>query len=140
MGDQRVFNFSAGPANLPEPVMHKIQEDMLNYNGAGMSVMEMSHRSSYFMDIIQRAEHHFRDLLDISDDYAVLFLQGGASLQFSMVPQNLVLPGRDVQLVNTGSWTQKAIKEIKRFSNVDILASSEDKNFSYIPKKSFICI
>ena len=134
MYDQRVFNFSAGPANLPESVLNKIQEQMLNYNGAGMSVMEMSHRSSYFMEIMEKTEAQLRELLSISDDYAVLFLQGGASLQFSMAAQNLAVPGKAAQLVNTGSWTQKAIKEIKRHSELNVIASSEDKNFSYIPK------
>jgi phosphoserine aminotransferase len=131
--ENRVYNFSAGPAVLPVSVLEKAQKELLNYNGAGMSVMEMSHRSKEFSDIIQRAEQGIRNVLQVSDDYSVLFLQGGASMQFAMVPMNLYLEGKPAEVINTGVWTKKAIKELKNIGECKILASSEDKNFSYIP-------
>ena len=130
---KRLFNFSAGPANLPEEVLLEAQEQLFNYHGAGMSIMEMSHRSKEFDAVIVSAEERFRRLYKISDDYAVLFLQGGASLQFSMVPANLKIEGKSADIVNTGSWTKKAIKEIAKETDYNVIASSDDKNFSYIP-------
>lgn len=130
---KRIHNFSAGPAALPLEVLEKAQRELVDFKSAGMSVMEMSHRSKEFSGVIESAEARARRLLNISDDYDVLFLQGGASLQFSMVPMNLCLPGKAVDVVNTGSWTKKAIKELKKVGEANIIASSEDKNFSYIP-------
>ena len=130
---KRLFNFSAGPANLPEEVLLQAQEQLFNYHGAGMSIMEMSHRSKEFEAVIVSAEERFRRLYNISDDYAVLFLQGGASLQCSMVPANLKIEGKSADIVNTGSWTKKAIKEIAKETDYNVIASSDDKNFSYIP-------
>ena len=129
----RIFNFSAGPAVLPVEVLEIARDEILNYKNSGMSVMEMSHRSKEFEDIIERAERSIRELLKISDDYSVLFLQGGASLQFSMVPMNLVSKGETVSLIQTGAWTQKAQEEAEKICKVNIIASSEDKNFSYLP-------
>ena len=132
---RRVYNFSAGPGMLPEAVLKKAAEEMLDYQGSGMSVMEMSHRSKGFEAIIQGAEANVRKLMGVSDDYAVLFLQGGASLQFAMVPINLAVAGKPVDYINTGSWPVKAIKEAKiQGKDVRIIASSEDRNFSYITK------
>lgn len=130
-----VYNFSAGPAVLPKPVLEKAQSELLDYQGSGMSVMELSHRSSLFEKIIQDAEALLRELMSIPDNYKVLFLQGGASLQFSMVPLNLA-QGKKAQYVSTGSWSKKAISEAKKIANVEVevIASSEDKNFTYIPE------
>jgi len=130
---KRTHNFSAGPAALPLEVLEKAQRELVDFQSAGMSVMEMSHRSKEFSGVIESAEARARRLLNISDEYAVLFLQGGASLQFSMIPMNLCLPGKSVDVVNTGSWTKKAIKELNKIGESNIIASSEDKNFSYIP-------
>ncbi len=129
----RVFNFSAGPAALPEPVLAQAAEEMLDWHGSGMSVMEMSHRGKEFMAIAAEAEADLRQLMAIPDDYAVLFLQGGATLQFSALPLNLMPAGGSVDYVNTGEWSRKAIKEAKRYGNVRVVASSEDKNYSYAP-------
>ncbi|MDH6364851.1 phosphoserine aminotransferase [Enterococcus sp. PF1-24] len=130
-----VYNFSAGPAVLPKPVLEKAQSELLNYQGSGMSVMELSHRSSLFDAIIKDAEVLLRELMAIPDNYKVLFLQGGASLQFTMVPMNLA-QNKKALYVNTGSWAKKAIAEAKKLGNVEIevIASSEDQNFSYIPE------
>ncbi len=136
----RVYNFSAGPAILPEQVLKKAAGEMLDYRNTGMSVMEMSHRSKEFEDIISEAESILRDLMNIPDNYHVLFLQGGASSQFAMVPLNLFRKSKKCDLVHTGNWTKKALSEAKRYGTVNIVASSEDKTFSYIPeldKKSF---
>jgi len=130
----RVFNFSAGPATLPEPVLRQARDDMLEYRDSGMSVMEMSHRSSAFEDIIQRAEASLRRLLAIPDDYATLFLQGGAWTQFAMVPLNLMTQRRKADYVNTGSWSKKAIAEAGRYGEARVVASSEDARFNYIPE------
>ncbi|ATW23574.1 3-phosphoserine/phosphohydroxythreonine transaminase [Candidatus Formimonas warabiya] len=130
----RVYNFSAGPAMLPEPVLMKAAEEMLDYNGSGMSVMEMSHRSKVYLSIIENAEALLRKLMHISDDYTVLFLQGGASQQFAMIPMNLLGGNRKVDFIHTGTWTKKAMTEAKLVANVHVAASSEDKNFSYIPE------
>ena len=130
----RVYNFSAGPATLPEPVLKKAAEEMLDYKGSGMSVMEMSHRSAAFTEIITGAEAVLREIMNIPENYHVLFLQGGASTQFAMVPMNLLHKSKKADYVNTGQWSKKAIPEAKRFGAVNIVASSEDKTFSYIPK------
>lgn len=130
----RVYNFSAGPAVLPESVLKKAASELVEYGNTGMSVMEMSHRSQAFQDIIDSAESCLRELMGISDDYHVLFLQGGGSMQFAMVPTNLFRNSRKCDIVNTGSWTKKAIKEARKLGTVNVVASSEDKTFTYIPK------
>ena len=130
----RVFNFSAGPSVLPEPVLETAAEEMLDYRGTGTSVMEMSHRSPAFKDIIDSAETLIRELMGIPENYAVLFLQGGASCQFSMVPLNLMTGSGKADYVNTGAWSKKAIAEAKRYGEVNVVASSEKKTFSYIPE------
>ena len=130
---KRVYNFSAGPSMLPLPVLEKAQQELVNYADTGMSVMELSHRSSAFVEIIEEAEKLFRELLNIPEQYKVLFLQGGATQQFSMVPLNLMKKGK-AAYIHTGSWSIKAIKEAKKYGDIDIVASSEDKNFSYIPQ------
>lgn len=130
----RVYNFAAGPAVLPEEVLKEAAEEMLDYRGTGMSVMEMSHRSKAFEEIIEDAEKDLRDLMNIPDNYKVLFLQGGASLQFTMVPMNLKKSGK-VAYVDTGSWSAKAIKEAKVLGlDVDVIASSKDDNYTFIPE------
>ncbi len=134
----RKYNFCAGPAALPESVLEQAKAELSDWRGRGLSVMEMSHRSKEFVEIAAKAEKDFRDLLNISDDYAVLFLQGGASQQFSAIPLNL-LGGSSSQeagvadYVNTGQWSTKAIKEAKRYGKVNVVASAEDTNFSTIP-------
>lgn len=129
----RIINFSAGPAVLPEEVLKTAQAELLNFNGTGMSIMEMSHRSKPFEDVLAQAEQNFRDLYGIPEDYAVLFLQGGASLQFSMVPMNLYQQGKPVDVFNTGIWSQKAIQELAKVGEYHIVASSEETNFDRIP-------
>ncbi len=128
----RVYNFSAGPAVLPEEVLNEAAQEMLDYNGSGMSVMEMSHRSKPFQEIIDTAEADLRDLMGIPDDYAVLFLQGGASQQFAMIPMNLMKNGTADYII-TGQFAKKAYSEAKKYGKINVAASSEDKNFSYIP-------
>ena len=128
----RVYNFSAGPAVLPEEVLKEAAEEMLDYNGSGMSVMEMSHRSKVFDEIIQTAEADLRDLLQIPDNYKVLFLQGGASQQFAMIPMNL-MKNRVADYIVTGQWAKKAWQEAQKYGTANKIASSEDKTFSYIP-------
>ncbi|MDI9241994.1 3-phosphoserine/phosphohydroxythreonine transaminase [Fusibacillus kribbianus] len=128
----RVYNFSAGPAALPEEVLKEAAAEMLDYAGTGMSVMEMSHRSKTFDKIIKDAEQDLRDLMGIPDNYKVLFLQGGAHLQFAMVPMNLMKNGVADYIV-TGNWAKRAWKEASKFGKANCIASSEDKNFSYIP-------
>ena len=130
---KRVYNFSAGPAVLPEAVLQKAADEMLNYNGSGMGVMELSHRSSWYQEIIDSAEAGLRKLMNIPDNYKVLFLQGGASLQFAMVPMNL-MKNKKADFVNTGVWSKKAIAEGKKFGQVKIVGDSSDKTFSYIPE------
>jgi phosphoserine aminotransferase len=129
----RRFNFCAGPASIPEAVLTEAAEQMLDWQGRGLSVMEMSHRSDEMVGIANEAEADLRELMGISDDYAVLFLQGGASSQFSAVPLNLMGEGKVVDYVNTGEWSKKAIKEAKRYAKVKVVASSEDTNFTTIP-------
>lgn len=128
----RVYNFSAGPAVLPESVLREAAEEMLDYRGCGMSVMEMSHRSSAFKAIIEEAEADLRDLMGIPDNYKVLFLQGGGSTQFAMVPLNL-MRGGFAEYIVSGSWSKKAYQEAKRFGDARILGDSSDDNFSYVP-------
>ena len=132
MNYNRTFNFSAGPAMMPECVLEEIRDEMMNYRGSGMCVMEMSHRSPVFQTIIDEAEQDLRDLMNIPDNYKVLFIQGGATLQFSMIPMNLMKNGKAVY-VETGAWSKKAIAEAKKVGEVVVAASSKDKNYSYIP-------
>ena len=129
----RVYNFSAGPSCLPEEVLKSAAAEMMDYNGTGQSVMEMSHRSKAYEPIIAETESLIRELMNIPENYKVLFLQGGASTQFAMIPMNLKKNGK-AAYINTGVWSKKAISEAKKYLSVDVLASSEDKNFSYIPK------
>lgn len=131
----RCYNFCAGPAALPEAVLEIAREDMLEWHGKGLSLMEMSHRSPEFVGVAEHAEQTLRDLLGISADYAVLFLQGGASTQFAAVPLNLMGDKGSADYVNTGQWSKKAIAEAKRFGAVNVVASSEDTNFSTIPPR-----
>lgn len=133
MSKERVYNFAAGPSALPLEVLEQAAAEMTNYNGTGMSVMEMSHRSKDFKGIIETAEQDLRDLMHIPDNYKVLFLQGGGSTQFSMVPLNLFRKSRKADYVVTGAWAKKAAAEAKKYGDVNIVASSADKNFSYIP-------
>ena len=136
---QRTFNFSAGPAMMPEPVLEEIREELLNYRGSGMSVMEMSHRSGVFQQIVDEAEQDLRALMGIPENYKVLFIQGGATLQFSMIPMNLMKNGKAVY-IETGAWSKKAIAEAKKLGQVIVAASSKDKNYSYIPDCSDLYI
>ncbi len=128
----RVYNFSAGPAVLPEAVLKEAAEEILDYNGSGMSVMEMSHRSKFFEDIIESAEKDLRELMNIPDHYKVLFLQGGASQQFAMIPMNL-MKNKKADFIVTGQWAKKAYQEAAKFGEAVKIATSEDKTFSYIP-------
>ena len=127
----RVFNFSAGPAMMPEPVLEEIAAEVLNYRGSGMSVMEMSHRSKVFQQIYDDAVADLRKLMNIPDNYKVLFVQGGGTMQFAMVPMNLLRGGVGCY-VETGTWSSKAIAEAKKYGEVKVVASSKDKNFSYL--------
>lgn len=129
---ERVYNFSAGPAVLPEEVLKECQEEMMNYGGTGMSVMEMSHRSKAFESIINTAEADLRELMNIPDNYKVLFLQGGASLQFAMIPMNL-MKNKVADYIITGQWAKKAFEEAKIYGDAVTVASSADETFSYIP-------
>ena len=128
----RVYNFSAGPAVLPEEVLREAAEEMLDYRGSGMSVMEMSHRSSTYQTIIDEAQQDLRDLMGIPDNYKVLFMQGGASQQFAMVPMNL-MRNRVADYIITGVWAKKACEEAKKYGTANVIASSADQTFSYIP-------
>ena len=128
----RVYNFSAGPAVLPEEVLQEAAAEMLDYRGCGMSVMEMSHRSKMFDDIIHEAEKDFRELLNVPENYQVLFLQGGAHLQFAMVPMNLMKHG-EADYIVTGQWAKRAWQEASKYGKANKIASSEDRTFSYIP-------
>ena len=130
----RCYNFCAGPAALPESVLETARDDMLDWHGRGLSLMEMSHRSPEVVGVAQHAEQTLRQLLGISEDYAVLFLQGGASTQFAAVPLNLLGERGRADYVNTGQWSKKAIAEGRRFGEVNVVASSEDTNFSTIPE------
>ena len=128
-----IYNFSAGPAVLPKDVLQQVQAELVDWHGSGMSVMEMSHRGKEFMGIAAEAEADLRELMGIPANYKVLFLQGGASSQFAMVPMNLLRGKASADYLNTGEWSKKAIKEAKRYGTVNVVASSEDKNFSYAP-------
>ncbi len=132
----RIFNFSAGPAALPQAVLEQARDELVNWRGSGMSVMEMSHRGKEYMSIQAEAEADLRELMGIPANYKVLFLQGGASSQFAMVPMNLLRGKTSADYLNTGEWSKKAIKEAKKFANVNVVASSEDKNFTYAPAQS----
>ncbi len=132
---RRIHNFNAGPAALPLPVLEEIKEEITDYKGSGMSIMEMSHRSKWFDDVINDAVERTKRLLNLDDHFQVLFIQGGASFQFCMIPMNLAIPSRPVDYINTGTWSTKAIKEAEiQWNDVRVIASSDDKDFSYIPK------
>src|SRR4026209_908510 len=133
MMTERIFNFSAGPAVLPLPVLQEAQRDMLSLPGVGMSVMEISHRSKTFDEIFAKAETGLRKLLNIADNYKVLFLQGGASLQFSMVPMNFLPADSSADYIITGSWGKKALKEARRTGNVNVAATMADGGFTRVP-------
>ena len=132
----RPYNFSAGPAVLPEAVLEQAKAELLDWRGSGMSVMEMSHRGKEFISIAAQAETDLRDLLDIPADYKVLFLQGGATSQFAMAPMNLLRGKTRADYLNTGQWSKKAISEAKRFCQVNVVASSEANNFTTIPPRN----
>jgi len=134
--EKRIYNFSAGPAVLPEEVLKEAQENLFTLPGVGMSILEISHRSKTFDKIIGDARDDLRTLLDISQDYEILFLQGGASLQFSMVPLNIMPPVNKADYIVTGSWSKKAVKEAKRVGEVNIAATAEDTKFNRIPKQA----
>jgi len=131
----RIYNFSAGPSMLPEPVLEEVRDEMLNYRGSGMCVMEMSHRSKVFQTIADEAEADLRELMNIPDNYKVLFIQGGATLQFAAIPLNLMKNGVADYIV-TGNWSSKAYQEAQKFGKINLLATSKDKNYSYIPDVS----
>lgn len=135
---KRIYNFSAGPAVLPEEVLKEAQENLFMLPGVGMSILEISHRSKTFDEVILGAEKNIRTLLGVSDDYSVLFLQGGATLQFSMVPLNLMPPKNKADYTLTGVWAKKAIKEAKRVGTVNIAASTENENFTRVPAQEEI--
>lgn len=133
--ENRIYNFSAGPAVMPVEVLKQAQEDMISYKGSGMNVMEMSHRGKIFDGIMKEAEADFRKLLNISDDYTVMFIQGGATMQFSMVPMNLMPPAMKADYIVTGAWSKKAVKEAKREGTVNIAGTTESDNFNHLPKQ-----
>ncbi len=135
----RVYNFSAGPSVLPEWVLKRAAKEMLNYNGSGQSVMELSHRSAVFEEILNQTELRMRRILNISDDYQILFLQGGASSQFAVIPLNLMTKSKRADFVITGLWAKKAYTEASRYGKTRIVASSENRGFSYIPELSDNC-
>ncbi len=132
----RVYNFSAGPAVLPEEVLNQAKEEMLDWHGCGMSVMEMSHRGKEFSSIAEQAEADLRELMAIPDDYKVLFLQGGASSQFTAIPMNLLRGKQNADYINTGSWSKKAIAEAKRYCEVNVAASTEESKFTTTPSQN----
>jgi phosphoserine aminotransferase len=129
----KIYNFAAGPAVLPSEVLQQVQSELLDWHGAGMSVMEMSHRGKEFMAIASEAEADLRELMGIPANYKVLFLQGGGSAQFAMIPMNLLRGKKTADYLNTGEWSKKAISEAKKYCEVNVVASSADKNFSYAP-------
>jgi phosphoserine aminotransferase len=135
---KRAFNFNAGPAALPLPVLEKIQDELLDYAGTGMSVMELSHRSAEFEAINDKTEQSLRRLMGVPDDYSVLFLQGGGSHQFAMVPMNFYQAGKPVDVLNTGTWTAKAIGELKKVATLRLAASTEAEKFARLPRKDEI--
>jgi phosphoserine aminotransferase len=132
----RVFNFSAGPAVLPEPVLRRAAEEMLDWHGSGMSVMEMSHRGKEFIGIAQKTEADLRKLMAIPENYRVLFLQGGAMAENALIPMNLLGSRTGADYVNTGEWSKKSIKEAKKYCKVNVAASAEDRDFTYVPPQS----
>ena len=132
----KIYNFAAGPAVLPTAVLQQVQAELLDWHGAGMSVMEMSHRGKEFMSIAVDAEADLRELMNIPANYKVLFLQGGASAQFGMIPMNLLRGKKTADYLNTGEWSKKAIAEAKKYCEVNVVATSADKNFSYVPQQS----
>ena len=131
---KRVFNFSAGPSMLPLSVLEKAASELVSYGDSGMSVMEMSHRSPVYDEIIKDAEKLLREVMNIPDNYKVLFLQGGASTQFAAVPLNLMMKNRKADYIVSGQFSKKAYKEAQKYGHVNLVASSEDANFSYVPK------
>jgi phosphoserine aminotransferase len=131
---KRAFNFNAGPAALPLPVLERIREELLDFAGTGMSVMELSHRSPEFEAVNNKAEEALRRELAIPEDYSVLFLQGGGSMQFAMVPMNLFVPGKPVDMIHTGAWTAKAIEELKKLAEMRMAASTEADKFTRVPR------
>ena len=131
---KRVYNFYAGPATLPLKALERAQKELLNFKDSGMSLMEISHRSKEYAEVHSEASNLVRELMKIPSDYKILWLQGGASTQFYMVPLNLQKDDKPFEYVNTGAWSKKAIKEGKFYGDVNVVASSEDENFSYIPK------
>jgi phosphoserine aminotransferase len=137
---KRAFNFNGGPATLPMPVLERIREELFDYRGTGMSVMEMTHRSPEFEEILSRAEQNLRRLMEIPEEYAVIFLQGGGSLQFAMVPMNLYIPGKPVDVLHTGMWTAKAITELEKGTPFRLAASSEAEKFRRVPRKEEIAL
>ncbi len=132
----RVFNFSAGPAVLPESVLRRAADEMQDWHGSGMSVMEMSHRGKEFISILEKSEADFRQLLNISSDYSVLFLQGGALAMNALIPMNLLGDKKTADYVNTGEWSKKSIQEAKKYCTVNVVASSEDQGFTYVPAQA----
>ncbi|MBI5057153.1 MAG: 3-phosphoserine/phosphohydroxythreonine transaminase [Nitrospirae bacterium] len=132
----RVFNFSAGPAMLPQEVLEQAASEMLDWRGSGMSVMEMSHRGKEYISIAKKAETDLREIMGIPNNYKVLFLQGGASTQFAMIPMNLLRDKKTADYINTGQWSKKAISEAKRYCTVNVVATSEAKNFTTVPPRS----
>ncbi len=137
---KRAFNFNGGPATLPLPVLERIREELFDYRGTGMSVMEMTHRSAEFEEILSRAEQNLRTLTEIPEDYAVIFLQGGGSLQFTMVPMNLYISGKPVDVLHTGMWTAKAIAELEKGTPYRLAASTESEKFRRVPRKEEIAL
>jgi phosphoserine aminotransferase len=133
---KRIYNFSSGPAVMPLPVLERAREEMLSIGGTGMSVMEMSHRSKFFTDVIESAEHKLRGLLSAPDNYRILFLQGGASLQFSMIPMNFLPSGRSADFVVTGAWGVKAASEAARIGTANVIYSSEENGFRSVPEQA----
>jgi phosphoserine aminotransferase len=131
----RVFNFSAGPAALPEPVLRQAAEEMLDWHGSGMSVMEMSHRGKEFISIAAKAEADLRELLEVPSDYKVLFLQGGAIAENAIVPMNLLRGKSGIDFVDTGEWSKKSIKEAKKYAKVNVVASAADTGYDRVPAR-----
>ena len=130
----RIFNFSPGPATLPLEVLQQASADIINFDGSGIGICEISHRSKEFMNVAAEAESQLRELLEIPNNYRVLFLQGGASSQFFMIPMNLLGPGKKATYLNTGTWSKKSIKEAKLFGEINVAYSSEDSQFNRVPE------
>ena len=135
MKENRIYNFNAGPAALPLEVLEEIKESFLNFSSSGMSITEISHRSKWFDDVINDAVERTKRLLNLDEKFHVLFIQGGASMQFCMIPMNFLSEGKSADYVDTGTWSTKAVKEAQiQGKSIKVVASSEDKNYSYIPK------